>query len=116
MLKLASASVYDGCVDDAELACCIVTALVDHAGTFGAKTKTTRLAYLVELGLVDKQHNVVAGLSCSQLPAGTKGLGGSGWSHEACVNGGRLATGCPNSNPPRALARSLSRASRYNTA
>ena len=91
MLKLASASLYDGCVDDAELACCIVTALVDLAGTFGAETKTTRLANLVELGLVDKQHNAVVGLGCSQLPADTKGLGGSGWSHEACVNGGELA-------------------------
>ena len=115
MLKLASSSVYDGCVDDAELACCIVTALVDLAGTFGAETKTTRLANLVELGLIDVEHNIVAGLSCSQLPADTKGFGGSGWSNEACVNGGGLATGRPNSIPPRALARSLSRASRYNT-
>jgi hypothetical protein len=92
MLKLATHH-HDGCVDDAELdaelACCIVTALVDLAGTFGAETKTTRLANLVKLGLLDMQHNVVAGLSCSQLPADTKGLGGSGWSHEACVNGGR---------------------------
>ena len=91
MLKLASSGRYDGRADGAELACCIATALVDLAGTFGAETKTTRLAKLMELGLIDKQLNLAVGLGCSQLPAAadTKGFGGGGWSHEACVNGGR---------------------------